>query len=441
MSDPVSLARDFISEDPDPGTRAELEALLKRVEGGDAAARRDLDDRFSGAARVRHRGAARHGRGRPARMNRLVVIKASWGFGAHLLETAGPDARARGVVIGFDGRHSSRELRRGHRRGLRGPGSPGARLRRPGADAAARLRREAARRRRRRDGDGEPQPARGQRLQGLLGRRRADHPAPRHRRSPRKHQARSAGRTRSSGLRRPTRRAQGLRVLVDATDRAVERRTSTAWPRRRSTARESATAADRLHADARRRPPADACRAFARAGFEGVAVVAEQAEPDGAFPTVAFPNPEEKGAMDLVARARRRDAAPTWSSPTIRTPIGWRSRCPTRPAAAIACSTGNEIGVLLGRLRCSSTPTPAAGRSSSSRRSSRRACCRGSRTTAARSTSETLTGFKWIANRAIGARARGHRASCSATRRRSATPSGRWCATRTASAPRCGSRS
>ena len=50
-------------------------------------------------------------------------------------------------------------------------------------------------------------------------------------------------------------------------------------------------------------------RALSEAGFTRVVSVPEQAEPDGAFPTVAFPNPEEKGALDLAyALARKQDA-------------------------------------------------------------------------------------------------------------------------------------
>jgi len=135
--------------------------------------------------------------------------------------------------------------------------------------------------------------------------------------------------------------------------------------------------------------------AFAAAGFPPPAVVAAQAEPDPEFPTVAFPNPEEPGAMDrLLALAAERgadlaiandpDADRCAVAIPTGAPGGWRPL------------TGDELGILLADqlIRRGFPGTYATTVVSSTML---RALC------AARAVpyAETLTGFKWIVRGAV----------------------------------------
>ncbi len=85
--------------------------------------------------------------------------------------------------------------------------------------------------------------------------------------------------------------------------------------------------------------------AFDRAGFPTPFVVAEQQQPDAAFPTVSFPNPEEPGAMDLLlAQAAACDAAVALCNDPDADRLG--AAIPT-PEGGWRRLQGDEIGWLL----------------------------------------------------------------------------------------------
>jgi phosphomannomutase len=140
-----------------------------------------------------------------------------------------------------------------------------------------------------------------------------------------------------------------------------------------------------------------ALRAFEQAGFTEPDLVTAQAQPDPDFPTVAFPNPEEAGALDLALALARRSGAdlviandPDGDRLAVAVPDpgvtgGWRTL------------TGDQVGALLGSYllaRSQSDPEPenrlVVTTIVSSTLLSRLAAAAGAQY------ARTLTGFKWI---------------------------------------------
>ena len=134
-------------------------------------------------------------------------------------------------------------------------------------------------------------------------------------------------------------------------------------------------------------------KVFAAAGFSNPILVTAQTTPDPDFPTVAFPNPEEPGAIDLsleVARANEGDVVIA-NDPDA-------DRC----AAAISENgkwrmlSGDELGSLFGEYLASNGPENYRDKSFgnsivSSSMLSKIAARHGIEF------HETLTGFKWLA--------------------------------------------
>ncbi len=101
--DLYELATEWIAGDPDPDTRAELQAMLDRNDIS------TLRERMAGMLRFGTagiRGAVEAGN---ARMNRAVIIKTTAGLAAYLRGRHGA-ARRGPIVVGFDARLSSEQF-------------------------------------------------------------------------------------------------------------------------------------------------------------------------------------------------------------------------------------------------------------------------------------------------------------------------------------------
>ncbi|GAB3657819.1 phospho-sugar mutase [Actinocorallia lasiicapitis] len=96
-------AEDWLAQDPDPVTQAELSLIL---ESGDEAA---LESRFGATLEFGTAGLRGELGAGSNRMNRVTVMRAAAGLGRRLLADGAP-AGSHAVTVGYDARHGSRQF-------------------------------------------------------------------------------------------------------------------------------------------------------------------------------------------------------------------------------------------------------------------------------------------------------------------------------------------
>ncbi|MFJ4864347.1 MULTISPECIES: phospho-sugar mutase [unclassified Streptomyces] len=277
QDDLITRAQAWLAEDPDPETAAELAAL---IESADTA---ELADRFSGTLQFGTAGLRGEIGAGPMRMNRGVVIRAAAGLAAYL-KAQGHDGGL--VVVGYDARYKSADFARDTAAVMTGAGLRAALLPRPlptpvlayairhlGAVAGVEV-------------TASHNPPRDNGYKVYLGDgSQIVSPADS------EIAAQIAAVEKLADVPRPE---SGWQELGDEVLEAYLARTDAVLtPGSPRGVRTVYTAMHGVGKDV-------VLAAFARHGFPEPVLVAEQAEPDPAFPTVAFPNPEEPGAMDLA---------------------------------------------------------------------------------------------------------------------------------------------
>jgi phosphomannomutase len=129
---------------------------------------------------------------------------------------------------------------------------------------------------------------------------------------------------------------------------------------------------------------------FTKAGFADLILVAEQADPDPDFPTVAFPNPEEPGAIDLAletARAHNADLVIANDPDADRCAAAIKDR-----SGRWRMLRGDELGVIFGDWIARTSPQGTFGNSIVSSSILRKISAH-----YGIDFKEVLTGFKWLA--------------------------------------------
>ena len=291
-ADLLKTAQAWIAAEPDEDLRGELSSLVEAADAGDQPASEDLAARFGGRLQFGTAGLRAAVAAGPMRMNRLVVRQAAAGLGRWLLdeESAGriENAAERGVVIANDARRKSNVFALDTARVLAAMGIRS--MLHPGV---------------------QPTPVLAWSITGLDA---------------------AAGVVVTASHNPPA--DNGYKVfletgsqIVSPVDSEISDRIDQVDPLAVELAREddhlilhldsswqrayvASIPAVRLRPDVPGVPVAYTAMhgvgaetiemAFVASGLDAPIPVIEQHQPDGTFPTVAFPNPEEPGAMDLL---------------------------------------------------------------------------------------------------------------------------------------------
>ena len=384
----IADARAWLAQDPDPETRHELESLIVAAESGSAEAVADLHSRFDtrlafGTAGLRGEIAAG-----PNRMNRVLVAQAAAGFARWLLEHA--EGGTPSVVIGYDGRKNSDVFARDTAELMAGAGVRAVLLPRllptPVLAFAVRHLDVSA---------------------GVMV--TASHNPP----NDNGYKVYLGGADNGSQIVSPTDAEIAAHILEVAQGSVADLPRSEQY----EVAGEDVERAyiDATAAVATTTAPRDAVSfaytamhgvgwrtaqsVFQAAGFAEPTVVVAQRDPDPAFPTVAFPNPEEPGAMDLAFATAREagvdliiandpdadrlavaipdpaaaDGYRRLSGNEVGALLGWR-------AAELAAATSGDAAPF-GALACSIVSSPALAAVAAAYHLD---------------FADTLTGFKWV---------------------------------------------
>ncbi len=289
-----SKAQDWLNQDPDQETRAELEQLLSQAKSGNAEAQAELTNRFDGRLQFGTAGLRGRLQAGSMGMNRVLVAQAAGGLAAYLKDYD----KTPSIVIGYDGRKNSDVFARDTAEIMAGAGIKAYLLPRKLPtpvlayaiqyfDATAGVMVTASH---------NPPEDNGYKV--YLGKENGGGQIV----SPADKDIAALIDKVAAGNIADLPRSQDFTILNDEIVDAYIAKTA-------SLAKEPQADINYVYTAMHGVGYEVLSKTLAKAGLPQPHVVAEQVWPDGTFPTVNFPNPEEKGALDLAIKVAKENNA------------------------------------------------------------------------------------------------------------------------------------